>query len=177
MLPAMSGSPQPVRLYIVRHGKAQRESPSGRDRDRALKPRGQRQAQWLGDQFLALRPASARPSLILSSPFTRAIDTATIIRESLDCPLRTDPLLETGHDAGEAADLAARSIDAGAIALVGHNPQLEELLWLLATPGPGVDAPMRTGEAAILEFDAGAGLARRLGRLVSRLRLAEEDDD
>src|SRR3954464_8451618 len=84
------------KLYILRHGQSagnvardHAESEglemialSHRDADVPLSELGIRQARAAG-AWLASRPSSERPDLILSSPFTRAYQTATVIAEAL----------------------------------------------------------------------------------------------
>src|SRR5215510_8957208 len=75
-----------MRLYVLRHGKAERDSDSGRDEDRPLAERGKAQCQGLADLFTKkdpprqLRPP---PTVILSSPAARADSTARIIAAAL----------------------------------------------------------------------------------------------
>ena len=38
-----------MRLFIIRHGKAERTAPTGRDADRLLAPRGQEQARMVSE--------------------------------------------------------------------------------------------------------------------------------
>jgi len=42
-----------MRVWIVRHGKAEANSALGKDADRALAPRGEEQARWLGRMIAA----------------------------------------------------------------------------------------------------------------------------
>ena len=68
-------------LHIVRHAKAEDESPTGQDADRPLRKRGHRQAEALGRFFAAEQP---RPQLVLASPYQRARETAEHIWAALD---------------------------------------------------------------------------------------------
>ena len=159
-----------MRLWVVRHGKAEQSSPTGRDGDRPLMERGKRQASWLGETIAGKKK---RPRLILSSGLARAIATARLIQERLGCTLEIAHALETGHTVGEAVDLINARIDEGGLMIVGHNPTFGELVWALERGVPIHEAAMRTGEAVVLEFDAGFGVGR--GRLHRRLRLDEDD--
>ncbi len=153
-----------MKLYIVRHGKAEKESPSGSDADRRLRPRGIAQAKFLGQQFAAMSP---RPGLILTSGLTRALSTAKVISEVLKCPLQEEPVLQLGHAAEAVLEAIPRAAPQGDIMVVGHNPQLEELLDLLVGPDSDVDRSLRTGEAVLLEItrrEDPAGSARVLKR-------------
>jgi len=147
-------------LYIVRHGKAARESPSGRDEDRPLKERGRRQAEWLGKTLVNSHLAAAR---ILTSDIDRAIETARIIQTALGCPLETDERLRTDRPAGQALGAIDDQAELNLI-VVGHNPQLSLLVRSLA----GIPtAELRTGQCAHIE------LAQGRGRLIDLLRMPE----
>lgn len=159
-----------VRVIIVRHGKAEADAPSGREEDRRLKQRGERQARWLAEHF-----AAEPPAMILSSGHERAIATATIIHEHTRSPLHTERRLEVGRSASQALDLIADH--AGecadrALMVVGHNPQLGQLLWVLTQGAPPQQADLRTGEAVILEVSPDQAIGR--ARVVARLRLPED---
>ena len=158
-----------MRLVIVRHGKAEADSESGRDEDRRLRKRGERQARWLGEYFRARAPA-----LILTSGHERARATATIIHERTGVPLTIERRLELGHSASHALDAVAdhQTSDDGGLMVVGHNPQLGQLVWIL-TQGPPVEsASLRTGEAVELEIDPADPLGR--AALLARVRLDED---
>ncbi len=140
-----------MRVYVVRHGKAEVDSDSGHDEDRCLKSRGERQARFLGTQFAT---ATHPPEMILSSGLTRAEQTAQLMDEELGCGVVHEARLETGHAA--SAHLSAildRAGEVGSIAVVGHNPTLCELIGVLAKGLGGSDASLRTGEAVVLEID------------------------
>lgn len=158
-----------MRLFIVRHGKAHRESHSGHDEDRELMPRGLRQAQFLG-QVIAARDDV--PDMMLASPVRRAIETARVIQESLGAPLNIEPDLVTGHSARRAINLIQEHHDINRLMLVGHNPQLEEVIeWLTRGRCSGCDA-LRTGEAVILDVPGG----EIVGRCTILDRLRDESD-
>jgi phosphohistidine phosphatase len=155
-----------MRVFLIRHGKASpAEDWRGADRDRPLKPRGERQARWLAEQIGA-RPESERPSIILSSPYRRAIDTARVLHEAWGCELREDRTLEPPHDADEVDALLAehQAAEPGVLALVGHNPLLEDVLDTLVRGLRGEAGEMRTGEAVEVDYD-GPGRSRLIGRL------------
>lgn len=159
-----------MRIIIVRHGKAEASAESGRDVDRRLRKRGERQSRWLGAQF-----AAAPPGLILSSPHERAIATARLIHEACGSPLHVEPRLELGCPASavlELIDQGREEAGVGALMLVGHNPQLGQALWMLTQGTPCGEAELKTGEAAVLEIDSDGGPG--CARLVKKLRMPEE---
>ena len=90
----MSSTIWPRTLWLVRHGESAgnvaREAADAtgldvididvRDVDVPLSPLGERQAAALGKWFGEM-PREARPNVVLSSPYKRALETAHIIRE------------------------------------------------------------------------------------------------
>lgn len=164
------------RLVIVRHGKAKRESPTGLDADRDLKPRGERQALWLGESLGAESPSVGR---ILASSAVRARRTAEILADSLGLGVEYDDRLLVDRPLTSLADLLEEVIEDGswgdgALALVGHNMQLDDAIGLL-TSGFGATGPgLRTGMAAIMDIDP-EGIVGS-GRNLRLLRLDDDDD-
>ncbi|MEO1128585.1 MAG: phosphohistidine phosphatase SixA [Planctomycetota bacterium] len=141
-----------MRLYITRHGKAQPDSPSGRDEDRQLRKRGERQARWLAGRVASFRPP---PKVIYSSGRVRAVQTAEIIAEELSCEVRLEHVLGLGHSASdvlEVLQVLARSAEHDGVMLVGHNPQLEMLVGVLVDGPTGAPVRLRTGECAVLDL-------------------------
>jgi broad specificity phosphatase PhoE len=98
--------PGPAVLWLVRHGESlgnvadARAHASGagrlqldvRDPDVELSGTGRDQAAALGRRLADLDPAR-RPTAVLSSPFTRARDTARLAAEQLGLPVRLDERL------------------------------------------------------------------------------------
>lgn len=159
-----------MRLYIVRHGKAERASPTGADRDRALKPRGERQARWLGELLATRTSGTDRPALILTSGYARAEQTARLIGGAIGCPVRREASLEFEPVEAVVELVAAlRDNEASAFMLVGHNPQLGELVAALAPDAPPEALRLRTGQAVVIDGEP--------PRVVEVLRLDEGDDE
>jgi phosphohistidine phosphatase SixA len=71
-------------LSILRHGKAEPQSHSGRDADRRLTPLGRAQAAYIGGLF-ALReaPHTSPPRIVISSDAVRARQTAELVATAL----------------------------------------------------------------------------------------------
>jgi phosphohistidine phosphatase SixA len=168
-----------VQVYITRHGKAQPESSTGRDEDRSLRKRGERQARWLGEHFLA--NGLSTPGVILTSGRTRAFDTARILGEVLDCEVRLEPTLDLGHAVSDVIDAIEETRRGesggagvvGAILLVGHNPQLETLVGVLLDGPGGAPVRLRTGECAVIDLGEGVIDGAGGGSLVEMLRLED----
>jgi phosphohistidine phosphatase len=120
-------------LWLLRHGKAERYDGS-EDYDRNLKKRGKRDAKcmakWLKNQQLL-------PDLVISSPAIRAIMTATIVCDVLAIDGEQIQKEKRLYDEG-LTRVRAVLTDCPAmynrVLLVGHNPELEELLVYLVNP-------------------------------------------
>lgn len=178
--------PSGMRVYLVRHGKAEKTSPTGRDPDRPLRPKGIRQCGWLSEQLLAMKK---RPSVILASPYVRALDTARILHRGLRCALRVEDALAADRDTVDVfALLRSLALPAPgraaekppeALAIVGHNPILSELVTMLVKDPAEWVQPLRTGECAILDLPAMTqdDTMRACGKLVNRLRMKQTDED
>lgn len=115
------------RLTLLRHAKAEPDSGSAPDRERPLAPRGLRDAPRMGRR---LRESGARPSLIITSPATRALQTARLVAGELGYPLeflqREAELYLATPDA--ILGVLARQDDTFNDMLVcGHNPGLTDL--------------------------------------------------
>jgi phosphohistidine phosphatase len=172
-----------VRILIVRHGKAHDADLIGRvlsggsggsDFDRNLTARGEDQARFLAERIAAVEP---RPQAILTSRYPRALQTATTIQESLDCPLSTERGLEVDHPIGEVLSLIEREHRAGrkSIMLVGHNPQLGELVAVLASGLSSHEMILKTGELVALEVRPQQMIGS--AKIVGRLRLSGDKND
>lgn len=155
-------------VWIVRHGKAEATSVSGRDDDRLLAGRGERQADWLGKQIARRKDG---PSRVVSSPIVRAIETARRINAALKAPLETAAGLETGRPISTALALMKEHDGAGPLMLVGHNPQLGKLVGTLVG-GHGAEAEMKTGQAVLLDVDRESPLGT--AKEIAVLRLKED---
>lgn len=155
-----------MRLYVVRHGKAEQSSPTGRDEDRPLLARGERQADYLGAAFADL---DHPPTLVVTSPYVRAFDTAERINKTLEAEFMTDGRLCVGEPVSGVLKLIREHAGAGALCLVGHNPQLEHLCGTLLAGASAPPVRVRTGEAFV--FDVDADEPARGGRLLESIRL------
>ena len=160
-----------TRVVIVRHGKAEGHGEKP-DRDRRLVARGRDQAEWLRGELFR---GTWWPARILASPFDRARETAEILRGDDGPAIEFRKELESERPLSGAVSLLEREAAGavrGPIAVVGHNPQLSELVdWLCSGIGGRGVEDLRTGEAALIELDR---IAPGRGRLVDRRRMADD---
>ncbi|HYP08028.1 MAG TPA: phosphohistidine phosphatase SixA [Bryobacteraceae bacterium] len=69
-----------MEVYLLRHGIADDDSPTGRDQDRQLTAEGRRK---LAEVVKTAAAAGVKPDVIVSSPYARALQTADIAKEIL----------------------------------------------------------------------------------------------
>jgi phosphohistidine phosphatase len=160
-----------LRVLLIRHGKAERHSATGFDEDRHLKPRGERQASWLAGKIVK---AKSLPTLLLHSPLARAVETSRPLVKALKCKFEKADELAVGIKHHKVLELIKEHRGSKCIALVGHNPQLEEVAAALVTKLGTKGVDLRTGEALVIDIPADKPLAA--GTLVERWRIDEEVD-
>lgn len=135
------------RITLLRHAKAATGDSSTPDRERPLNERGRRDAPMMGR---CLRAMGARPSLILTSPARRTLQTARLIAQEIDYP---HEFLQREHDLYLASpevilQVIARQDNAfGDMIVCGHNPGLTDLVNQLT--GAGIDNVPTCGFAVI----------------------------
>ena len=135
-------------LLIMRHAKSSWDDQAVPDRERPLKPRGERDAPHMGE---LLRRESLVPQAILASTAVRARMTADLVAEA--CGFEGDIDFQDGlyGAAAEACLDVLRGLpDAVQTALlVAHNPGLEELVTDLT----GENEHLGTSTIAHIELD------------------------
>ena len=150
-----------MKLYVMRHGPAADDSPSGRDADRALTPQGRERVAAVAKAMLDEGEA---PFTILTSPLVRAVETAEIVSEVTNLPRRAreDEKAKLGGATGgievrrelgmgvEKLALLAELVRAGRkrVMIVGHEPDLGMLVMSLVgpvLPGGGMQKAMVVG--------------------------------
>ncbi|HVT91781.1 MAG TPA: histidine phosphatase family protein [Bryobacteraceae bacterium] len=128
-----------VELYLLRHGIAEDESAGQPDSERSLTHEGRKK---LADILSAARAAGVAPSLILSSPFRRAVQTAEIAAEILTHSgeiLRTQALTPGSTPQAVWEEVRVHR-DADSILLTGHEPLFSAATaFLLGAPSLEID--------------------------------------
>lgn len=121
-------------LTLVRHAKSSWSDSRLSDRKRPLNKRGERDAPKMGKRIV---DHGVRPSLILSSPATRAWMTAKIIAREISYPLeflqREDSLYLASLN--EILDvIMQQDNEFNSLMVVGHNPGMTNVANFLS-PG------------------------------------------
>lgn len=128
-------------LYLLRHAKSAWDDATLADHDRPLAPRGERAALVVG-RYLAQE--NYRPDLVLCSTARRAQDTWSLVAHQLttgsfsDTPVTAprittqfDPGLYLSGPKGILKRLAEVGPNSDTVMVVGHNPDLEQLVIAL----------------------------------------------
>ena len=119
-------------LTLVRHAKSSWSNPKLGDRQRPLNKRGKRDAPEMGRRIVK---HGIRPSLIISSPATRAWTTAKIIAKEISYPIeflqREDALYHASLD-GFLEVVSEQDNEFNSIMVVGHNPGLTDFANFLS---------------------------------------------
>jgi phosphohistidine phosphatase len=137
-------------LTIVRHAKSSWDHPGLNDRERPLNKRGEHDAPLMGERVLE---HGIRPSLIISSPATRAWATARIIAAAIAYPLEFLQREKSLYHASVDAILnviVAQDPGFNSLMIVGHNPGLTDFANYLS---PGLTNNLPTAGVVSVEFD------------------------
>ena len=137
-------------LTLVRHAKSSWSDSSLSDRKRPLNKRGERDAPIMGKR---ISEHGIRPSLIVSSPATRAWTTAKIIAREISYPpeflQREDSLYLASLD--EILDvIMAQDSEFNSLMVVGHNPGMTNVANFLS---PGLTHNLPTAGVVSVQFD------------------------
>lgn len=110
-----------MELYLLRHGIAEDRAATGRDADRRLIDEGRVKLRRVLERAHA---AGVRPSLILSSPYRRALETAEIAAHELgyEGKLVRTPALTPESSPEGVWDVIREHRSEAAILLAGHEP-------------------------------------------------------
>lgn len=124
--------PSGKKLYLLRHAAAL-STASGRDKDRALAPKGKEDAAALGRM---MKDVGYAPSYALCSPARRTKETLESLKASLDIAAIHYPDVLYNASAGDLFTKIQSAPDAqNEILLIAHNPGIHQLAVLLAGQG------------------------------------------
>lgn len=128
-----------MKLYLLRHGIAEDAHGGMRDEQRQLTPEGRRK---LKEVMRVARASGVQPSMILSSPLVRAVQTAAIAAEELNydgAMPQLDSLIPEAA-ASQAWEEIRVHRDESELLLASHNPLCSSLAgFLLGAPDLQID--------------------------------------
>jgi phosphohistidine phosphatase len=138
-----------MEIYLFRHGIAEAAKAGRPDSSRALTDEGRKKT---AEVVKTVRRAGVAPTLIVSSPYVRAVETARIAAEGLGYTgdiVHTEALVPHGSPGNVWAELRDYRNEA-AVLLAGHEPLLSQLAaYLLASPALQVEMK----KAAMIRID------------------------
>jgi len=139
-----------VKIYVLRHAIAEPRRPGLAEAKRQVTKEGE---EKLARVLATARRAGVAPSLILTSPFLRALRTAELAAEALHSgpPATTEALLPASSPEAVWQEIRAHR-EERALMLVGHEPLLSRAVsrllgasWTLVT--------LRKGALALVEVE------------------------
>jgi phosphohistidine phosphatase len=163
----------PVKLYVLRHGPAEDNAPSGLDADRALTSSGRDRVR---DVAKALVDADELPLTIVTSPLVRCVQTSEIVALVTKLSHR-DGMVETRRELAPGGDSIglARTFAAEARARIlfcGHEPDLSHLVSTLL--GERMSVPMQ--KAMVVSLQLASDGAAKLRFILDPKTLVFEND-
>jgi phosphohistidine phosphatase len=132
-----------MEIYILRHGIAVERGTRGykKDSDRPLTKEGEEKMLEIAKTLLEM---DLKFDLILSSPLVRAQQTAAIVADELGEEVTYSDFLSPGADARELiAELNDEKPQQ--VLLVGHEPDLSQLISLLISGGGNAAIELKKG--------------------------------
>jgi phosphohistidine phosphatase len=141
-----------MKLFLTRHGIASEQIGGAikNDAQRPLTSAGREETELVA---AGLKRLGVKPSLILSSPFVRARQTAEILAEVLNVALKIEfsqALLPGGLVSDLFKELADfKKVDE--VFLVGHQPDMTRLAQSLLWAGQELDIPFK--KAGVCRID------------------------
>jgi phosphohistidine phosphatase len=140
-----------MEIYLLRHAMALPSAAGGRDSDRSLSEEGRKElSRVLG----RAREFGSRPSLIISSPYLRAMQTARSAAEELGYQRDLVTAASLTPDSTPLAVWQEVRLypDEPSILLVGHEPLLSATAAWMQGPGASVVA-FRPAGMVCLDFE------------------------
>jgi phosphohistidine phosphatase len=165
----------PVELYLVRHAIAAAQGPEWPDD--ALRPLTDRGISRFKKAVAGLAALNLAVDVVLTSPLVRARQTADLLAHGLakHPPVRVVEALAPGHDPARVMSDLTRGTRARRVALVGHQPDMGELVAFLI--GAERALPVKKGGVSRVDLRSSSGapygtlvwhvtprILRRLGR-------------
>jgi len=138
-------------VHLVRHAKAKNRADwADPDDQRPLTKRGRREAAGLAERL-----RSEGLARLVSSPFTRCVQTFEPLAQALDLPIETTDLLAEGADGESALELLVSLGRTESIACCTHGDVLYDVVRSVAAAGVPLDGPFDAPVAStwVLEVD------------------------
>ncbi len=143
-----------MRIYLVRHAIAENAGTSDYEDD-SLRPLTEKGREKMKKIASAFKDLGVEPDLIVSSPFIRASQTASILAKILKYKgdvVYSDSLVPMGKPDDMIGEINEKySMDE--LMLVGHEPNLSMLVSVLLAGNPDVSINLKKGSICCLAVD------------------------
>ncbi len=150
-----------MKLYLLRHGKADWPNWDKPDDERPLTRKGKKEMRSVAKLLRKLEVDSA---VILSSLLPRALETAEIVGKCLGVPLQQERALGKGFNAAKLRDILKRN-EVDELMLVGHEPDFSGVIRAVM----GGDVKLAKGGVARIDIDQGEDHGRLIWLLSPKL--------
>lgn len=160
-----------MRLYVMRHGDSVNPGVwQGDEVARPLTEEGRAESQQVAEGLRWLDP---KLDVIVTSPLTRARETAEPVSQALGVPLQVDGALAPGCTLHTLAPLLLSSHSMQGMLIVGHEPDFSELIGLLIAGHDLARVAMKKGACCRLDLPSLAKLEheRDVDKLAGRATL------
>lgn len=135
-----------MKLYFLRHGKADWPDWDRPDAERPLTEEGKKEVAAVAKLLSRLKIAPE----IMTSPLPRASQTAEIAGKHLKARVVTNPLLGPGFDAAKLGKLV-KNFSGKSLMVVGHEPDFTRTIFQLT----GGETKMSKAGVALIELEMG----------------------
>jgi phosphohistidine phosphatase len=148
-----------MRLLVVRHAIAEdREAYARAHRDDSARPLTAEGRRKMERAAAGLRELVPELEALAASPYRRAYDTAEIIAKAYgERRVERVPELAPGAGVDRVVGWLAGQSARGTMAIVGHEPDLSQLVCALLAGTNGPFLELRKGAACLLEFPGAIG--------------------
>lgn len=145
-------------LYFLRHASAgESMKDAKKDKKRALDEDGVKQSHSMGRALAALE---VQPEVVISSPLTRATQTASLVANELgfENKIQVEAALTPDASYSDFVDMLRRYSSAESVLAVGHNPNLSDFLGkTIGGRSSPADIDLKKGSVARVEMRRSGG--------------------
>jgi phosphohistidine phosphatase len=159
-----------MEVYLLRHGIAEDRALTGRDADRRLTEEGRDKLRRILERAHA---AGVRPSLILSSPLRRALETAEIASHALgyEGKIVRTPVLTPDSSPQKVWEEIRDRREEPAVLLAGHEPLFSAIVaYLLGSTQEMIH--FRKGALVRIDADPASAIPRGILEWMITAKLA-----
>ena len=162
-------------IYFLRHASAGKAHANAKkDERRPLDQEGILQARYVGRMLASL---DVQVEQIVSSPLTRALQTASLVANELafEAEVQRDEALRPESEYAQFRAMTQRYRKVESIMVVGHNPSLTEFLAKsVGSPSGAAHIELKKGAVAKVDMNGRSGLLEWLipARIARTLQLS-----